>query len=149
MIRAVAAGQLPDLAQALHAHLHHGVLHAFVQAEQRVRHADLVVLVPLCPECFAESRKYRVTELFCRRFAHAARHARQQRAVQRAVVRAQPDHRIQRVRHLLVGEIPGVGPLQAHHPGVAAELPGQLAVAHIDGIDLAGSAAPASSARSA
>ena len=25
MIRAVAAGQLPDLAQALHAHLHHGV----------------------------------------------------------------------------------------------------------------------------
>ena len=92
--------QLPDLAQALHSHLHHGVLHAFVQAEQRVRHADLVVLVPLCPERFAESRKYRVTELFCRRFAHAARHARQQRAVQRAVVRAQPDHRIQRVRHL-------------------------------------------------
>ena len=43
---------------------------------------------------------------------------------------------IRLLRHLVMGEIPGVGPLQAHHPAVAPEAPGQLAVAHVHGVDL-------------
>ena len=35
-------------------------------------------------------------------------------------------------------QIPGVGALQTHHPGVAAELPVQLTIPHVHGIDLGG-----------
>ena len=37
-----------------------------------------------------------------------------------------------------MGEIPGVGALHAHHPGVPPELPVQLAIAHVHGVDLLG-----------
>ena len=33
-------------------------------------------------------------------------------------------------------QIPGVGPLQAHHPLIAAQAPGQLSVAHVHRVDL-------------
>ena len=37
-----------------------------------------------------------------------------------------------------MGEVPGVGPLQGDHPFVGTQLPGQLAVARIHGVDLGG-----------
>ena len=42
---------------------------------------------------------------------------------------------LQLLGDLLPGEIPGVGALQVDHPGVVAQVPGQLAVAHVHGVD--------------
>ena len=39
--------------------------------------------------------------------------------------------KIQLVRDLLMGQVPGIGALHAHHTGVLTELPGKLAVAYI------------------
>ena len=67
-----------------------------------------------------------------------------QQAVQRREDQLQGDEghvdagKIQRIGDLLRSQIPGVGALHAHHTGVAAELPVQLAVAHVHGIDLPG-----------
>ena len=45
---------------------------------------------------------------------------------------------IQLLRDLLMGEVPGVGPLQGDHPLIGAQLPGQLAVARVHGVHLGG-----------
>ena len=45
--RACAAGQALDFTGVVHSHFHHRVLGSGGQAEQRVRHADVVVLVAL------------------------------------------------------------------------------------------------------
>ncbi len=89
--------QLFDLAKALHAHLDYGVAGFRVQAEQGVRHADLVILVALGFERLSERGKNRVAEFLRRRFAHAACHAHQKRVILAAVIRAHRDHRVQRV----------------------------------------------------
>ena len=45
---------------------------------------------------------------------------------------------IQRLAQLLGGDIADVGALHGHHPGIVADFPGQLAIAHINGKDLPG-----------
>ena len=82
-----------------HPHLHHRVLGGVFQTEQRVGHADFVVLVTLGLEGVAESRQHRIAEFLGGGLAHAARHADDAGTEQHAVVGSHADHGQGTVRH--------------------------------------------------
>ena len=93
------AGQTLDLARVVHAHLDNGVLGIVGQAEQRVGHADVIVLVALGLEGLTEGGEHRVAELLRRRLADAARDTDHSGVEQHPVVGRHADHGPAAVRH--------------------------------------------------
>ena len=94
-----AAGQPFDLARMIHAHLDDGVLGVFGQAEQGVRHADVVVLVALGLQRLAEGGQHSAAKFLRRRLADTAGDADHLRAEQHTVVGGHADHRPRAVGH--------------------------------------------------
>ena len=58
-----AAGQALNLPRVVHAHLNNSVLSIVVQTEQRVGHADVIVLVALGFQRIAEGGQHGIAEL--------------------------------------------------------------------------------------
>ena len=91
-IRPGTLGEPLDLAQMAHAHLHHGVLRLFADAEHGAGQAQLVVLVALGLDGIAKARDGGVGHLFRGGLAHAARHAHHLGVELAAVVGAHGHH---------------------------------------------------------
>ena len=97
--RAGAAAQPLDLTRMVHPHFNHGILGGIVQPEQRVGHADVIVLVAFGLECFAERGQHRVAKFLGRSLAHAAGDADHFGAEKHPVVGGHADHGTGAVRH--------------------------------------------------
>lgn len=108
--------EVGDLAGMVHAHLHHGRLVRGPQAQQRERHADVVVEVALRGKGgrTLPGAQHGCDHLRDGGLAVAARHADERQAPLRAPARSQRAERAQRVGHLDAGQARGLQPRMRH-----------------------------------
>ena len=97
--RPCATGQSLYLTRMVHAHFDDGVLGIVIQAEQRIGHADIVVLVALGFQRLAKGGQHGVTKLFRRGLSDTAGDADHLGAKQHTVVGRHSDHGFGAVRH--------------------------------------------------
>ena len=92
--------KIPDLPRAVHARLDHRRLMRVGEAQQRLRRADLIIIVGRGLERMELHAQYRGDHFLCCRLADAARHLHKGNRKLRTVPRGQVLERKQRVRHL-------------------------------------------------
>ena len=96
-VRAHCRRNSVQLAKMVHPHFNHSRLMMVLNPKNRQRHANLVVIIPLCPQGIKFLGKHRCNHILCGCLAHTARNGNKGNVKQASVISRQIKQRLPRI----------------------------------------------------